>query len=698
MANKPTYNNDTGLPDIHYNPLQNYRNVTYNTRLTMMPQLESTKVRDQRSYNHNKGIVIWETGGAGSTYLEEMTIAVAGAGNKTGNYITQLPVNFTGKLVEPVGGKLIEMLSLAAYDLGYNKTDDAVYMFEISFSGYDTETDLPEICKGWENEELTFKWYVNLIKLNMSLDYKGSTYDIELVAAGGVALTPDYMTLEQGFRMVGTPDTVGSFCNELATALNEREKEKVKAGYRCIPHNYVITAHKDIANIKISSGLWSRSTWSWLIGRGEIQTKPGQTIQDLIIGALGNSENLLKHLHRIPEKKDYNNPDTKPNTAHYVPRSLTIIPGSKNVANSEVYSFDDKLGGPAKEIHLFITTKEDPRNIISPQEYKDAQDSTNRDLRVDNWIKKGLLRKVYKWIYTGENTEVIGTSIKLNYMWRNVRPLWINSETGKAVSPAQTTPTAKEQSPAKGVKAIQCNDAKTINSKVNRVAAVYAEDSKWNATTKSVEPKPGWYPHMPQFYHMNIGVNQNSQQGTLSEDNANEYSVYKQIGANLSGSGEMVKLELDVVGDPYYLMQIPGKAGTPPWEEDVWEYEKEQLTEEQMAEKRKKTGTHTWLPFIYFEAQVPSIDTTESDTMKLQRSDVISGVYNTVKITNKFSKGKFTTHLECNREALSNPWTGKRATDSATANPGTASSMSPNNAGPNFVQPDSGQDYDIGGP
>ena len=54
-AEKPTYNDNIGLPDIHYNPLQNYRNVTYTTRLTMMPVIEATQTRLQRSYDYKKG-------------------------------------------------------------------------------------------------------------------------------------------------------------------------------------------------------------------------------------------------------------------------------------------------------------------------------------------------------------------------------------------------------------------------------------------------------------------------------------------------------------------------------------------------------------------------------------------------------------------------------------------------------------------
>jgi hypothetical protein len=679
---KPTYNDNIGLPEIHYNPLQNYRNVTYNTRLTMMPAAEATKSRLDRSYDYKKGTVIWETGGAGTVYLEELTMECVGAGNKTGNYVTQLPINFKGKVVEPLGGRFIEQLSLAAMDLGY-KSNDGVYLFEISFTGFNTDSDMPEVCKGWEGEDLIYRWYIRLNQLNMQLDYKGSTYDFEFVVAAGQALNTDYTNLEEGFRMVGSPETIGSFCKELADALNKREKEHVDAGIRCIPHKYVITAHKDIANLKVKSGFWSRQTFSWLIGRGEMQGKPGQSIQTFILGAIANSEDMLKHLHRIPEKKDYNSPDTKPGKLEYVPRNVVVIPGSKDVEENKSYAFDPKLGSSAKEIHFFVTTKEDPRNIISPQEYKDAQDPAERNKRVDNWIKKGLLRKVYKWIYTGENSEVINTSLKLDYMWRNVRPLWVSAESGKPIAPVGTAATAKEKTPAAGPKSIKCDDAKTVGTEQQRVAATYAEDAEFNTATGKIDPKPGWYPHMPQFYHMNTGVAQQSQQGALAAENANEYSVYRQIGANLSGSGEMIKLDLEVVGDPYWLMQIPGTPGNPPWEEDVWEYEKEQLTEDQMAEKRKKTATHTWLPFIYFEAQIPSAtNNNTADTMQLRQSDAISGVYYTMRLTNKFVKGKFTSNLECARETLSNPWTGKAPTQaSGSSTPGSAAATGPNNAG-----------------
>ena len=670
---KPTYNDNIGLPDIHYNPLLNYRSTTYNTRLTMMPKYDATVSRHDRSYDYKKGIVMWETGGVGSVVLEELIMDGSGTGNKTGNYLTVDPLGFKGRLVEPLGGRFVEALSLAAMQLEYKNNQDAIYLLEISFVGFD-ENDLPIICRDWNNNEMVFRWYVSLNQLKMKLDYKGTIYDFDLKLSDGNALLNDFTKLEKGVKPDGQPNTIGDFCRNLSAALNKNEAEKVKAKIRCVPHKYVITAHKEITNLKLSYGIWSRLAHAFSMNR-EMQVTPGTTIQDLIVASMPNSEELLAWLHRAPEKRDYNSPDTKPNKAEYPLRHIAIIPGCKDI------EFDPKLGGTAREVHYFITTKEDAKTIISPQEYVDAQDPVQRNKRVDNWIKKGLLRKVYKWIYTGENTEVLNADITFDHLWRNVRPLWIDKD-GKPLAAMSSAATAAETSSAKSKsKPITCEDAKKVLAARNLDKIYYAEDMPFKSGT-SIAPKAGWYPHMPQFYHMNTTVDQTSTQTTLYQESAQEYSIYRQVSNNMAaGNSDLVTMELEVVGDPYWLFQIPTKAGEAPWTDDVWEYEKEQLTENQMAEKRKSTSTNTWLGFVYFEAQIPSADISSTDMMALREADAISGVFVVKKAVNKFSKGKFTTHLSMYRESLANPWTGKHSPVDA-AEKTKAYSAGPNNAAP----------------
>jgi len=161
-----------------------------------------------------------------------------------------------------------------------------------------------------------------------------------------------------------------------------------------------------------------------------------------------------------------------------------------------------------------------------------------------------------------------------------------------------------------------------------------------------------------------------------------EFSIYKQLGNGMGGGeADMNTISMEVVGDPYWLMQVPG---APPWEEDVWEYEAG-LTEETLAIKRKKMSSHNWLPFIYFEAVVPAADWASDDTMNIRHSDTISGVYSAKKVVNKFIKGKFTTTLDCFRDNLGNPYSGKKSQSSSftPASSGAASGKGPQNAGMN---------------
>jgi hypothetical protein len=103
-----------------------------------------------------------------------------------------------------------------------------------------------------------------------------------------------------------------------------------------------------------------------------------------------------------------------------------------------------------------------------------------------------------------------------------------------------------------------------------------------------------------------------------------------------------------------------------------------------MAETRKKTASHNWLPFIYFQATIPAADFTSEDLMNLRQADTITGIYSCKKVINKFFKGKFTSTLDCYRDQLSNPW-GRRATTSSSFNPpagsGQASATGPTTGG-----------------
>lgn len=652
VIEKPKYLDDIGIPDVVYNPLQRYRNVTYHTRLTMMPQSEVSKGRPARSFDFKKGMVMWETGATGTVYLEELVMNVVGSGSATGLYAFQTGTKWTGKLVEPIGGRFLESIHGAAQLMGYPKPDSAEYLLEITFKGYNVGSDEPEVCLGWDNEELVFRWYVQLRELSMKLDYKGSTYDFIMAAASTDAQLSDHTHIETGLSVARQTKSIEDFCNALSKILNEREDEKVKTGQRCFSHIYHIIPHKDIAKLKLVNEGLIPTVSSFF--RGDYSGKPGETIQNFILKSLANSDALMAYMHKIPEKKFMNDVDTKLDTIHILPRNVSIISGTKVREQNGAIMFDNKIGTSAKEVYYFITTKPDAKNIIGAKEYESAWNATNRNKRVDEFIKLGVLRKAYKWIYTGENSEVINCELKFDYLWRMVRPQFVN-ENGKAVGTVPSVPGQSSSSRA-GPPSVSCNEARKVNVPASEHFQLYAEDFLYREKKENLldytEPRPGWYPHMPQIHITNI----DAVPPIKNKDNAREYSIYTQIN-NQQGQGtaDLRNLTLEVVGDPYYLMQIPGTPSKPPYEEDVWEYMEKNLTEEDMAKTRGKTASHSWLPFIYFQANIPAADTDANDVMNLRQADAITGIYVAREMQNKFIKGKFTSTLTCTKEHLSNP-------------------------------------------
>jgi len=645
-----------GLGELHYNPLQQYRNVTYNVRLSMMPASDGKMAREARSYNYKIGIVMLETGGTGSVNLEELTMKMVGAGNQTPNFNMVPPHEIKMKLVEPLGGRFIESLSIAAIKQNYITNPDAIYLLEVWFTGYDDD-DNPVVCKNWGGGPLEFRWYVVMTELKMQLDYRGSVYDLEFVSSEGQANLGDFMSLEQGFRMVGSPSTIGEFCKELETALNKREEDKVKAGLREHPHKYKITAHRDLVNLKYDYSLFSRVTTLFGMFRGEIQVSNATSIPRFITNQMPNSKEVLKYLHRVDDgKKIYNVPDTNPNTINKPTRNIVCIAGSKFQEQGSGYLFDTKLNAPAQEINFFVYARTDSKSFISPQEYIDAYEASQRNGRVQVWLDQGLLRKAYKWIYTGENTEVINAELKIDNLWRAVRPLWIDTESGKIIAPGAATPPAQRRPPGQRENPPTSNQARQPQPNTWAAAGqtLYAEDLPARPGKPEDNPHIRW---RPQFYHANTAVQQSGTQSAVSEENAHEYSIFKQIHGQVgAGSQDMVNLDLDVVGDPYFLMQEPSESGKSPWQDDVWWFEKNYVSEEQLKDKRKYTATRTNQPYIWFEAQVPAADLNDQDLMNLRPADAITGIYCVKEVAHTFQKGKFVTKLSTFREVLANPY------------------------------------------
>jgi hypothetical protein len=649
----------SGIKNHIPNPIQRYVNHTYNIRLTMMPSTEVSKKREQRSYNYKTGIVLAETGGTGAVFCEHLTIKMT-PGNSGGyNALFMGAMESKMKLVEPLGAKFIHSFSLAAYDMGYPNNSNALCLLEVWFAGYDTDDKPVNPLPYLDGNAMIYRWYVSIATMDMSLDYRGSFYDITFIDSINQALSSEFIVQEDGFKVKGA-GTVDSFLKEFETVMNQREADRVKAKVQTYPNKWNFKADKELGPKKIDQIIdgTMKKTWAYLFGPSDIQIAKGMKIDNVIYRTLANSKDVKEFMNRVKDgKKEYNSIDTKENTIHIPPRTLMILSASVPLAGEGGFKTDPALGPkPVYELYYYATTQMNSKPIVGPQELLDAQSYANRKKRLEMWVAAGYVKKVYKWIYTGENTEVLGCDLKLNNLWRVARPLYM-TEDGKVI-PASTSG-ATNRKPSDVPRRSPPNSLANMARAKTFGNIAYAEDFPKTASD-AAKTKSGWKPHLPQLQLINQSGEQTQIPQALNREHAMEVSIFNQIHGGAGASGDLMNLNIEIVGDPYWIAQVPPQnktgAGRPQFTDDLWEYWKDRSTPHDKTAIREKVSLMGRPSMFYFEAQVPTPLLRSNDTMDLQETDVISGLYTVMEMTHKFEKGKYTTILHGVRDTLSSPY------------------------------------------
>jgi hypothetical protein len=622
------------------NPLLKYQSVTYNITLTMMPVGEKRLHHKKRSFKHTDGITIIDSSRVGSVVMESLEIKTASPGqNNSIYYLSSIDHTFTAKVIEPLGGKLIEMIAKSAKAFNYSNTAEAIYLLEISFKGH--ENDEPVQAKDRNGSPLNFKWYVTITTLKMSIDVRGASYDLTMVNNVGAAQSSQYLKIETGVKVdadndKGSEQNCGGVVSRLESAMNKYQKNLVKEGTIEFPDKYTFVTDTTIASLGFDFGSSKiKKNESWIATAvwtdGTISIPPGSTVQSYIHMMFGNSKPLINFLTNdaYPQGKV----DPKPKSLEKLKKTILIVTD----AVPQVGKYDRKRNRDAVDITIFVGYRVNPGPLISPIELLETASIDSVGARLDDYIKSGMIRKAYKWIYTGENTEILNLDLKLDNLWRVPLP----------VLPGVTSPPAKR---SKNVISVNDKVAPSAALVPGRTEFIFAE-TLTDKEAGLVNDEINRYP--PQFMPSNTKANEKTTQNENDEKDYYVKAIFKQLHSGASNTGDLLKIELEVIGDPFWLHQAPAGVGPPETDNVEWYIEHNGNIKESIIEITKKTATHNVSNAIYLDIQVPSSSRdNHEDLMDLNDDDVITGVYHIWSATHTFTGGKFTTKLSANKDDL----------------------------------------------
>ena len=396
--------------DIERNTLDQFEMPTYHFRLYMM---NDQAVRDRRfgptSREHR--IVIAESG-VTSTEIDDVEIhSVIGMSKGAG---VGTSTNFSFTLTQPFGATLLDELVNAADILGVENFSKCPYFLELSFRTqgiFDEDNTVSDS----EFRDLIWVWPLVFTKMSIDVNVGGSVYAISAALYSDMAYTNHIADLSKAINI--DAETVGEFFVKFAAELNLREEEKlITSGYQ-LADTFSFKIDEQIINERIvPDGKEERRNRAGTFEEGEdgkmrISFQPPVSIDRVVQNILSLTKFFQKKAKGTDEadalKKDNQGEDAIFQTLYRV------------IADSEMGPYDATRQDYQRNNRYLII----PYNMTTMQTQSNQNASVTHQQRYDAIRRKGLITKVYDYIYTGLNDQVLDFELVFNFNWYAALPL-----------------------------------------------------------------------------------------------------------------------------------------------------------------------------------------------------------------------------------------------------------------------------------
>ena len=429
--------------DVPENPLNCYSDVQYHITLTMMS--EAAGIRYQQGESNQSGINI-DLNTLKATNRSDQSITLASTGESVTNNIdtenstkrnyynivSLIVKNITEpsqanplistmlsmkmQLAEPQGFKLHEDIKAMACELGYAdvNTGRILYRVDISYSGYDDDGEWVEQIDISQGRGVsTISSIMSITNMQAEVTSSGTLYEVDLMPAGHFAYRPEDFVIDAGAIHSGGTfrDFLSNFSKALEVTKEDRTNHQLVRHYEFHCPTFLLDSEFDIDTF------FSQNKFMFSGDPGHtISTGRSIDILTVLQGAIGNTV-----VGQYIFNADQNNENFSTPRVAFGIRFNTIY-GEK-----DPLLYDYKEITHQYIIEPFVTFKQGPVAKETMAAYVDPQ---NQLIRIREIIRMGMLRRIYNYINTEENSEVINLDIKLKSFYYNT----LNTITNDAAS------------------------------------------------------------------------------------------------------------------------------------------------------------------------------------------------------------------------------------------------------------------------
>jgi len=284
----------------------------------------------------------------------------------------------------------------------------------------------------------TFSYFVNIIQINSELSNGNSTrYELDMIPTNDLVMYPEYDALHMFNITLGESEgnsTFGEYIQEFERVLNDTftfndtttvPLEEIKrltrgdnrtsstaeelfeglSGTETVFRNYqFIVEDQELWNAVFDELPENSDETSATRFNVESNSIRADIIEKVTRTSYGRK-------HMIGERQEDGSYQVQ------YPREIFVVRTEIDYNNSSIYAYSGDLINIT--LKYYIERKREYRYI--PSNYNDLQTwSRNREARAMEIVQSGALKKVYKYVYSGDNTVVKSFNINANVFWHAI--------------------------------------------------------------------------------------------------------------------------------------------------------------------------------------------------------------------------------------------------------------------------------------
>lgn len=559
--------------------------------------------------------------------------------SKENPYINQM-LGIKMILMEPHGFKLHEDIKRLADSIGYKDITPArvIWRIDISFSGYNQDTgewvDKIELDTRTDRKVTSFTYYQMISKMQAKVDHTGTTYDIDMVPSGHVAYRPEEMSIEAKSVFAGAGGsnetkvgTFGGFLKKLEISMNKAKEQRTQGQ---IKREYKFYAPTPLLEATFYAEKFANK-------HGFIGNNPdkGNVISGgRDINVINLIESALNDLEFVWDKflADQDPQFIKPRI-HWGVRFNTKF---ANGANRHIYDFD-------KIILEYIIEPYATYKKASIQDLTEAghlTDPVAQLKRLEEMLRLGMINRVYDYIHTSENTEVIDFDVTLKMFYYHSMYIQADNPTnaGHGTAEGSGDVTNKRKGEAFTGNRTAIEDSLNVTNRREEINVDSALQRLFGRGLDNPRASSFINENSTPYDRLGGGFNEfpsnddYGSTGSSSNDRKNKYDIQK----NDHLRNDLLRIDnLQVRGDPIWLLSPYGiESGNTLATQDVSKDATNRIGIVQTQASR----------LIYLRLFAPN----QEDYMKVDRNftttspNIIGGFYEVFMVTSTFEGGKFT--------------------------------------------------------